>query len=73
MASKDSNHRDFDTSFDFDKLFEGVNFDEKIKDKTSFNSSVFSYLKDALISFIEHNTKHHLIIGLTGKWGSGKL
>lgn len=72
MASKDSNHRDFDTSFDFDKLFEGVNFDEKIKDKTSFNSSVFSYLKDALISFIEHNTKHHLIIGLTGKWGSGK-
>ena len=72
MASKDSNHRDFDTSFDFDKLFEGVNFDEKIKDKTSFNSSVFSYLKDALISFIERNTKHHLIIGLTGKWGSGK-
>lgn len=72
MASKDSNHRDFDTSFDFEKLFEGVIFDEKIKDKTSFNSSVFSYLKDALISFIEHNTKHHLIIGLTGKWGSGK-
>ena len=72
MNSKDDDPRYCDTSFDFDELFENLKFDEKVEDKKSFNSSIFSYLKDALIGFIEKNSKHHLIIGLTGKWGSGK-